>query len=391
MKLSRVLVSITLFIFANLPSLAQADVPRLSSDAFAIRPCATPAEMECLESFVVISPNGKSTPAQNLTLPKGSYIDIYGQTVENNVSTWLITNAAGTTHKISMTANILPEKHVNPSYKRYTPTMWIGLGELTEEDVSSVTKFKIAVRSSWLTPQGAGMSGAFAEMLDEKITGGHRYTFTGAPWMSPSVTDPNAWANLDTAKSEFEKPTFYFLIDHLSSLPNGSFWSDACSEHGYHFGSSNAIVGGEPYMTDSETLKFNIGSAHLLSNGTVNSGFFTATYPVKYIDCRWPGNLLTKSPRIEISVMNSDGTEQIATTSVQIKNGIFKINAYGFHYSQPTIVLRPTTNTKVPLVNIGTSQTTKGPVKTTITCVKGKLIKKVTAIKPVCPKGYKKK
>jgi hypothetical protein len=29
--------------------------------------------------------------------------------------------------------------------------------------------------------------------------------------------------------------------------------------------------------------------------------------------------------------------------------------------------------------------------KTTITCVKGKLIKKVTAIKPVCPKGYKKK
>ena len=29
--------------------------------------------------------------------------------------------------------------------------------------------------------------------------------------------------------------------------------------------------------------------------------------------------------------------------------------------------------------------------KTTITCVKGKLTKKVTAIKPICPKGYKKK
>ena len=29
--------------------------------------------------------------------------------------------------------------------------------------------------------------------------------------------------------------------------------------------------------------------------------------------------------------------------------------------------------------------------KTTITCVKGKLTKKVTAVKPVCPKGYKKK
>jgi hypothetical protein len=29
--------------------------------------------------------------------------------------------------------------------------------------------------------------------------------------------------------------------------------------------------------------------------------------------------------------------------------------------------------------------------KTTITCVNGKLTKKVTAVKPVCPKGYKKK
>jgi hypothetical protein len=30
-------------------------------------------------------------------------------------------------------------------------------------------------------------------------------------------------------------------------------------------------------------------------------------------------------------------------------------------------------------------------VPSTITCVKGKLVKKVTAVKPVCPKGYKKK
>jgi len=29
--------------------------------------------------------------------------------------------------------------------------------------------------------------------------------------------------------------------------------------------------------------------------------------------------------------------------------------------------------------------------KTTITCLKGKSVKKVTAVKPVCPKGYKKK
>jgi hypothetical protein len=29
--------------------------------------------------------------------------------------------------------------------------------------------------------------------------------------------------------------------------------------------------------------------------------------------------------------------------------------------------------------------------KTTITCIKGKIVKKVTGVKPVCPKGYKRK
>jgi hypothetical protein len=44
--------------------------------------------------------------------------------------------------------------------------------------------------------------------------------------------------------------------------------------------------------------------------------------------------------------------------------------------------LGPTTTTTV---------TTSAPTKITITCVKGKTTKKVTALKPVCPVGYKKK
>jgi hypothetical protein len=41
-----------------------------------------------------------------------------------------------------------------------------------------------------------------------------------------------------------------------------------------------------------------------------------------------------------------------------------------------------------------TPAATKKPVvakKTTITCVKGKTTKKVTAVKPTCPTGFKKK
>jgi hypothetical protein len=39
---------------------------------------------------------------------------------------------------------------------------------------------------------------------------------------------------------------------------------------------------------------------------------------------------------------------------------------------------------------IGNAQATANK-RVTITCIKGKLIKKVTAINPKCPKGYKKK
>jgi hypothetical protein len=54
------------------------------------------------------------------------------------------------------------------------------------------------------------------------------------------------------------------------------------------------------------------------------------------------------------------------------------MGAYGFGFSSPTI--------KMKITQAGTSGS-----KTTITCVKGKTSKKVTAVKPVCPAGFKKK
>jgi hypothetical protein len=57
----------------------------------------------------------------------------------------------------------------------------------------------------------------------------------------------------------------------------------------------------------------------------------------------------------------------------------------------PTVTLTPT---PAPTVTVtATPQPT--PAKTIIlkqiTCLKGKLIKKITAVNPVCPAGYKKK
>lgn len=87
----------------------------------------------------------------------------------------------------------------------------------------------------------------------------------------------------------------------------------------------------------------------------------------------------SKSPiSATISVVGEGGENRVATTVVNEKDGWLKLAAYGFSFSSPTISVK-LTQAKAPAK------------KTTITCVKGKLIKKVTAVGPKCPVGYKKK
>jgi hypothetical protein len=80
----------------------------------------------------------------------------------------------------------------------------------------------------------------------------------------------------------------------------------------------------------------------------------------------------------KVSVLSNDGQAQLATTIINEKNGFFRMGAYGFGFSSPTIKMKIT-------------QTANKLSKSTITCVKGKTVKKVTAVKPTCPTGFKKR
>ena len=115
----------------------------------------------------------------------------------------------------------------------------------------------------------------------------------------------------------------------------------------------------------------------------------------------------------KVEVSYQDGTKKTATVSsiYDAKNDWINLRAYGFTYSSPQLAVSfkgpaqevkqpvptPTpTVTATPTIEIAApvaTQTAKPALakKTTITCVKGKLTKKVTAVKPTCPKGYKKK
>jgi hypothetical protein len=71
------------------------------------------------------------------------------------------------------------------------------------------------------------------------------------------------------------------------------------------------------------------------------------------------------------------------------------MTASGFTFSTPSIKVR-FSQVVDPVVTPAptpspTATTKPAAKKITITCVKGKSSKKVTAIKPTCPTGYKKK
>jgi hypothetical protein len=83
-----------------------------------------------------------------------------------------------------------------------------------------------------------------------------------------------------------------------------------------------------------------------------------------------------------VSVTSASGEAKVATTVVREKDGWLKMAAYGFTFSSPTISVKLTQAGSAPAK------------KTTITCVSTKnkkLTKKVTAVGPKCPAGYKKK
>jgi hypothetical protein len=138
-----------------------------------------------------------------------------------------------------------------------------------------------------------------------------------------------------------------------------------------------------------------------MASGATNIGFFKLWTTEAFIDCKWPGNTLSKSPQIEVRVVSEDGVTQVSTNQVSHKDGKIFVFASGFHYSSPTIKLvavgdsapvssgsqsTPTpTSTPVPTAPAKPAK----PSVTTIKCLKGKTLKKVSAVSPKCPTGFK--
>ena len=157
---------------------------------------------------------------------------------------------------------------------------------------------------------------------------------------------------------------------------------------------ANMYVSAPPTFNEAtQSLDYKVSSPHYDANGKDNVGNYNLVLSSEAARCLYK---FSKAPiSATISIVSSDGTAQVATTTVNEKNGWLYLSANGFTYSAPTVRVKLTQEAEKPAV-APTPITTPGAKpatakKTTITCVKGKTSKKVTAVKPVCPTGFKKK
>ena len=124
-----------------------------------------------------------------------------------------------------------------------------------------------------------------------------------------------------------------------------------------------------------------------MSDGSVMRGQYNLVIRSEVARCIY--GFSSAPVNAEVSVVNSNGEAQIATVIVGEKSGWLYLKANNFEFSAPII--------KVKLSQEGQSTPTpsassKPAAKAvTITCIKGKVTKKVTAVNPKCPSGYKKK
>ena len=233
------------------------------------------------------------------------------------------------------------------------------------------------------------------------------------------VVKPDPWSPIGMEQLKHILPyvndqaTAMFSSWSIRTLSGGEMvgadkcFSDATKVTGMVSTNATQYSAGPPVFDKStQSLVYQVAAPHLTNKGTVFEGSYDLSIPSSVARCLYS---FTSAPiKAEVSITTADGTTKVAITSLVERNDWLFFSAKGFTFSDPTIQVKlfqdvveatPTpTPTPTPEPTAEPTPTPKPSVtstpkvkKTTITCVKGKVIKKVTAVKPVCPKGYKKK
>lgn len=213
------------------------------------------------------------------------------------------------------------------------------------------------------------------------------------PYGSDSINELKLWLDYAGNKSG-AAPTTWSLrtLDDREMQSASPCFKSGSGLKGIVATNATTYSDGPPEFTDG-TLSYQVASPHFLPDGvTAFKGTYNLIMRSDVARCLYK---FSSAPvEAKIDVISDSGVNSVATTLVNEKNGWINLSAYNFEFSAPKIqvkltqqavqVVAPTTNT--PVAKSAPKIATK-----TISCVKGKTIKKVTAVKPLCPAGYVKK
>jgi hypothetical protein len=230
-----------------------------------------------------------------------------------------------------------------------------------------------------VTPENTSAAGI--SLLSRSMRSGAIEMFKGNTLRNtrPDMWDSIAWveefrkAAKDTAAGV---STLWAFATLSGGQENNDCFDDKTRVVGVVTTNATALAIGAPEFSNN-MLDYKVAGLHYAPDGkTLNEGTYDLVMRSDVARCLYG---FTNAPiSAKISVVGEGGENKVATTVVSEKDGWLKMAAYGFTFSSPTI-------------SVKLSQAKAPAKKTTITCVKGKLTKKVTAVGPKCPAGYKKK
>jgi hypothetical protein len=192
------------------------------------------------------------------------------------------------------------------------------------------------------------------------------------------MTEFLLWLPVISDKSDYEPTMWTFR-----SI-SGGFNGDSCLRStekvvGIVSTNASAYIEGPPVFNKSTmSLEYKVAAPHFTPKGDVFRGTYDLQVRSDSARCLYGFSNAPISATIEI--VSESGEKQIAVTTVNERDGWLFLSAKGFTFSSPTV--------NVKLTQAAAPSVAK---KTSITCVKGKTSKKVTAVNPKCPTGYKKR
>ena len=371
------------------------------SDEYHLVQCETESELDCVDSFGFIDSAGKYVPATGKLQPGTDFIGQNGNHIHQQWTNWSAT-VDGKLKTATLDVPLQSPKYV--IFKQ--PDGRDHYGASLRPDVHAPdllhTEVRFKVRTSYLIPQNVQLVAENSNFSQTKIAGGNVWMFQGKGTPVSSYMDYSAPDKQDfSAKADVDFSTLHFIIHHGDPDPSRGYWPAICGEKGYTVQAFNSNSAGSPsWNAQNQSLDFAIQSPHTKADGSANFGFFKIWTTDEFIDCKWPGNTLSSSPRLEVRIISEDGEAQTSINEVLHKDGKIFVSASGFHYSSPTIRLVPA-GAEAPVVAVPSASPSATPTPTaskpsvakpkliTISCIKGKAVKKVTSKAPKCPAGFK--